>query len=211
VLQRLATKLRSRSQPPPGPATGHELRYWLSTGLGKGTYIYENYLRLFGVDAGSLAGKVVLDFGSGPLGGVLSVLGPAGVAGHAVDVLAGEYNDLRASPVPIEPVVDYRTALADDSCDVCFCTNALDHDPRPERVVGEIARLLKPGGLLYLHVHRRREDQLNKAHRFVVTEPIVRSWLRPYFDELWLRTDQDWPNDEPDLTMIYGCFSRRSP
>jgi SAM-dependent methyltransferase len=192
-----------------GPASGHELAYWRRRGLAKGTYIYDNYLRLWGLDPGSFAGRVVADYGSGPFGGVLSVL--EGVEGHPIDVLADEYNRLGVSPFPIEPAVDYRTPLPDASCDAVFCTNALDHDPRPARVTAEIARILKPRGVLYLHVHRRRRDQLNKAHRFVVTEDVVRSWLVEGFEELFLSIDADWPNDEPDLTMIYGKFARREP
>lgn len=204
---RLLDRVLRRRTEPEGPASGHEMRYWLERGLDKGTYIYENYLKLFGVTPEELRGKAVADFGSGPFGGVLSVL--PDVDGHPLDVLADRYNELGVSPYPIEPVVDDRTDLPDASCDVCFCTNALDHDPTPRDVVAEIARILKPGGLFLLHVHHRRAHQLNKAHRYVVTEETVRSWLGDDFDELALETDRDWPNDEPDLTMMYGRFVRR--
>jgi SAM-dependent methyltransferase len=200
---------RFRGHPEPsGPASGHELAYWRKRGLDKGTYIYDNYLRLWGLERDSLAGAVVADYGSGPFGGVLSVL--EHVEGHPIDVLAAKYNELAVSPYPIEPADKYCTGLPDAACDACFCTNALDHDPLPRRVVAEIARILKPGAPLYLHVHQRREDQLNKAHRYVVTEEIVRSWLQDLFDEVSLGCDRDWPNDEPDLTMIYGEFVRRA-
>jgi ubiquinone/menaquinone biosynthesis C-methylase UbiE len=46
--------------------------------------------------------------------------------------------DAAAIPVP------------DASFDVAVCTEALEHFPEPERVVREIARLLKPGGLVLL-------------------------------------------------------------
>jgi SAM-dependent methyltransferase len=204
VIQRL----RGAPDRESGPASGHELAYWRKRGLAKGTYIYDNYLRLWGLSRDSFAGAVVADYGSGPFGGVLSAL--EGVEGHPIDVLAAEYNEIGVSPFPIQPADDYRTPLPDALCDACFCANALDHDPHPRRVAAEIARILKPRGALYLHVHHRREDQLNKAHRYVVTEEIVRSWLDDLFEEVSLRADSDWPNDEPDLTMLYGKFLRRA-
>ena len=124
-------------------------------------------------------------------------------------MIADAYNEMGVSRFPVNPVNDYRTELPDDLCDAVFCTNALDHDPQPERVAAEIARILKPGGSFYLHVHHRRADQLNKAHRYVVTEDVVRSWLADDFEEASLDIDVDWPNDEPDLTMMYGRFVRR--
>ena len=69
-LRRPATPAGDASR----PASGHELRYWRERGLDKGTYIYENYLKLFGLERGSLSGKTVCDYGSGPFGGVLSAL-----------------------------------------------------------------------------------------------------------------------------------------
>jgi SAM-dependent methyltransferase len=209
ALRQLVGRLRG-GQKESGPASGHELNYWVKRGLDKGTYIYDNYLRLWGLERRSFAGKTVADYGSGPFGGLLSVLEDL-EKGHPIDVLADEYNEMAVSRFPIEPVRDYRTELPDGTCDAVFCTNALDHDPQPERVAAEIARILKPGGILYLHLHHRRADQLNKAHRYVVTEEIVRSWLAHDFEERSLETDADWPNDEPDLTMMYGKFARREP
>ncbi len=190
-----------------GSTQGHEVRYWLQTGLRKGTYIYDNYLRLFGLDKDELTGLTICDFGCGPLGGIPSVLPDVKVA-YPLDVLADEYNKWGACRFHIYPVRDYRTPLPDHICDVCFCTNALDHVPEPVRVATEIARLLKPGGSLYLHVHLRRSDQLNKAHRYVVSEDMVRDWLHEYFTFESVGVDWDWPNDEPDLTMLYAHLVR---
>lgn len=205
---RLFRRRRPPVTAPPGPASGHELNYWRRRGLEKGTFIYANYLELFGFTPEELAGKVVCDYGSGPFGGLLSVL-PGVEEAYPADVLADDYNALGVAAAPIRRVTDNHADVPDASCDVCFCTNALDHDPRPREVVEDIARLLRDDGIFCLHVHHRRADQLNKAHRYVVTEEVVRSWLTDDFEELWLRTDADWPNEEPDLVMMYGRWRRQ--
>jgi SAM-dependent methyltransferase len=76
------------------------------------------------------------------------------------------------------PSVDFRVmdagklSFADDSFDSCYALDILEHVDHPERVVAEVARVLKPGG------------------RFVVNVPAAKSeeWLlklRPsYFAEI---------------------------
>lgn len=207
-LHRRGLNLRRfvRRRPGERDTAGHELRYWQKTGLGKGTGIYESYLRLFGLRKEDLRGLSVCDYGCGPFGGVLSVLD--GVAAYPMDVLAGEYNELGHSPWPILAVDGHRTPLEDGACDVCFCTNALDHVPKPAQTVKELARIVKPGGSLYLHLHLRRLDQLNKAHRYPVSEVDVRRWVDGAFSVESLGVDVDWPNDEPGLTMLYAHLVR---
>jgi len=204
-------RLLRRDAAPAGEhaSAGHELRYWLQTGLDKGTGIYANYLTLFGVEPDSFRGLTVADFGCGPFGGVLSALEDLGTA-YPIDVLADEYNELGRSPWPVVPVVDSRTPLPASTCDACFCTNALDHVPDPERIAAELARILRPGGTLFLHLHLRRPDQLNKAHRYVVSEDDVRGWFAPWFDLERSGVEADWPNDEPSLTMFFATLRRRA-
>lgn len=192
------------------PSTaGHELRYWQKTGLAKGTGIYARYLQLFELDPGSLRGRKVADVGCGPFGGVLTALEE--IEAYPVDVLADEYNALGRSPWPILPVEDGRIPLEDGLCDACFCTNALDHVPDPADMSAELARILRTDGVLYLHLHLRRADQLNKAHRYVVTEEHVHDWLDPWFTFEAHGVDWDWPNDEPELTMLHATLRRRAP
>jgi SAM-dependent methyltransferase len=207
ALARTYGRLRRTIRRGSDSTASHELRYWRQTGLAKGTAIYEKYLRLFGLNKEDLAGLAVADYGCGPFAGVLSVL--EGIEAYPLDVLADEYNALGRSPWPIYPVRGHRTPLADACCDACFCTNALDHVPDPDRAVAELARILKPEGRLYLHLHLRRADQLNKAHRYVVREEDVRRWLHAAFELERLGIEQDWPNDEPDLTMLHAIAVRR--
>ena len=144
-------------------ARGSELKYWQRTGLAKGDELYARYFEAFGVDPAALADATVADFGSGPFGGVLAAL-PACRIGYPIDVLASDYNEWARSPFPIVEFSGEATTVPAGSCVAVFCTNAIDHTPKPELIADEITRILRPGGTFYLHVHARTEDELNKIH-----------------------------------------------
>jgi SAM-dependent methyltransferase len=46
-----------------------------------------------------------------------------------------------------------KLPLPDSSFDVVLCDNVVDHAENPRRIVEELARVLKPGGLLYFSVN----------------------------------------------------------
>ena len=186
---------------------GHELGCWQETGLSKGANIYEDYLKLFKLTGESFADLSVCDFGCGPFGGGLSAI-PSVKAAYPVDVLAEDFNEWGKSRFPMYPIRDYETSIPDGACDVCLCTNALDHVPEPRRAVSEIARVLKSEGSLYLQMHLREPHQLNKAHRYVVTVDMIRQWVDDYFEIQWESTGSDWVNDDP-YEMFYAHLLRR--
>ena len=69
--------------------------------------------------------------------------------------LASEYvgNDVEARPglTSVSPIE--ALDLPDASFDVVLCTQVLEHVRRPQKALGEIARVLKPGGHLLLTTH----------------------------------------------------------
>jgi SAM-dependent methyltransferase len=74
-------------------------------------------------------------------------------AGFFADRVVNHYV-LDVSPAPsVDVVGDARgMPLADSSMDVVLCTQVLEHIPDPIAVIGEIRRVLKPGGTLLLSV-----------------------------------------------------------
>jgi SAM-dependent methyltransferase len=69
--------------------------------------------------------------------------------------LASEYvgNDVEARPglTSVSPIE--ALDLPDASFDVVLCTQVLEHVRRPQQALGEIARVLKPGGHVLLTTH----------------------------------------------------------
>lgn len=64
---------------------------------------------------------------------------------------------LRSGKRPAQVVLAQNTVLPFESCsfDVALCDRALEHTPVPARLLGELARVLHPGGRLILWERRR--------------------------------------------------------
>jgi SAM-dependent methyltransferase len=181
-------------------ARGAELRYWQTTGLDKGADLYGRYFAAFGVDPAALEDATVADFGSGPFGGVLSVL-PRCRTGYPIDVLADEYNEWRKSPHPIVKFAGGPTSVPEAACDYVFSTNAIDHTPRPDLIADEIERILRPGGRFFLHVHARTDDELNKIHPVPWDEGTVRRVFGGFEVEELRSEERDRVNGGPYRTI----------
>jgi len=98
---------------------------------------------------GPLTGRVVADVGCGP--GYYTDAFRA--AGAVVLPLDGALEELHLAGDPPAGAVlgdaerlPIRTAVVDG----VFCSNMLEHTPRPGAVIGELVRVLKPGGWGYL-------------------------------------------------------------
>lgn len=96
-----------------------------------------------------LTGEVVLDIGGGP-GYFADAFAGAGARYAGLEPDAGELtargsvgrNTVRGSGLELP--------VADDSVDVCFSSNVLEHVPDPRRMAEEMLRVTRPGGVLFL-------------------------------------------------------------
>ena len=96
----------------------------------------------------------VLEVGSGGCG-IIFNFGAEDCLG--VDPLADDLRQLfpwqRTSSVPTLQAEGEKLPFGDSSFDIVLSDNVVDHAEDPRRIVEEIARVLKPGGLLYFTVH----------------------------------------------------------
>lgn len=136
------------------------------------------YTEHFGLELSFYSGKRILDIGCGPRGS----LEWADMAEQRVglDPLADDYRELGVG----QHAMDYVTAPAEDipfpeaHFDVVTAFNSFDHVDDLEKVVAEIARVTKPGGLFLLITE--------VDHAPTITEPQSFSWdildrLRPHW------------------------------
>ena len=95
------------------------------------------------------AGATILDVGGGP-GYFAEAFEKAGARCLAVEYILAEL--LAREAVHPGSLIGDGQALPfrDGAVDVCFSSNVLEHVPEPERMLAEMVRVTKPGGLVFL-------------------------------------------------------------
>jgi SAM-dependent methyltransferase len=108
----------------------------------------------------------VIEVGSGPHGLIFGFEAGLGVG---IDPLAVEYKrlfpDIQRHALTVAAMGE-ELPFADGSFDVVLSDNVIDHATRPLRIVDELVRVLRTGGLLYftVNVHHPVYDLASKAH-----------------------------------------------
>jgi len=142
---------------------------------------------------GPAIGVKMLDIGCGPLCGMLSIFPRA--SGVGIDPLAALYNEVWASPYVIYNWVEAEKQLmcrGKQWADMAWCIDVLDHCKEPASVLECTARLLKPGGLLYLYVDMRPEAKRNLLHPNPMTAERLRCLLKPEWE---IREEREYKLD----------------
>lgn len=130
-----------------------ELAYWQDRYVfGGGRFQNSHYQRTMLALAGErsddfLRGKVVADFGCGPRGSLTWMQSPAERIG--IDVLADSYLrhfDLSSQQMRYVTSTEMQIPLGDQTVDVLFTLNAMDHVNNFPVMCGELLRILRPGG-----------------------------------------------------------------
>ncbi len=132
----------------------------------------------FVAEYAELAGARVLDLGCG--GGILSeALAGAGARVTAIDLSLEQIEVARLHALESALDIDYRhcasAALAEEqpgSFDVITCMEMLEHVPEPAAILADCARLLKPGGRLFLSTINRNPKSFALA--IVAAEHLLR-------------------------------------
>lgn len=93
---------------------------------------------------GPLRGRTVLDVGGGP-GYFADAFAAAGARYVPVD---SDLAELGAHPLAVV-ASGLTLPFADGAVDVCYSSNVLEHVPAPERMLAEMVRVTRPGGLVF--------------------------------------------------------------
>jgi 2-polyprenyl-6-hydroxyphenyl methylase/3-demethylubiquinone-9 3-methyltransferase len=109
----------------------------------------------------ALAGSRILDVGCG--GGLLAeALARAGARVTAIDLAPGMIEVARLHAAESALAVDYRLVAAEEVAaaepagfDVVTCMEMLEHVPEPAAMTATLARLLRPGGALFVSTLNR--------------------------------------------------------
>jgi 2-polyprenyl-6-hydroxyphenyl methylase/3-demethylubiquinone-9 3-methyltransferase len=136
----------------------HAMQWWNTEGPLKTLHDINPERAAFVKTWSELSGSRVLDVGCG--GGVFSealasegaIVTGLDVESHAIDAAKAhaQTNELAIQYV-CQPIEDYE----DDLFDVITCMEMLEHVPDPSLIIKHCARLLKPGGYLFLSTINR--------------------------------------------------------
>ncbi len=136
-------------------------RFWDSHGDFRPLHLLNPVRLQFIAARAALAGRRVLDVGCG--GGLLSeALARAGAEVTGIDLAPGMIEVARLHAAESGLAIDYRVASAEELTQqqpahfhVVTCMEMLEHVPEPSAMMATLARLLAPGGALFLSTVNR--------------------------------------------------------
>lgn len=96
-----------------------------------------------------LRGKTLLDVGGGP-GYFADAFEAAGATYFSLDADAGELAGLGEARAGTVMGSGMDLPFRDQSLDVCYSSNVLEHVPRPWQMADEMVRVTKPGGITFI-------------------------------------------------------------
>ncbi|MDD3051267.1 MAG: methyltransferase domain-containing protein [Candidatus Cloacimonetes bacterium] len=133
-----------------------ELSYWKKQfGKSESGFANQFYQKYFMNIAGEnntefLTDKIIVDFGCGPRGSLHWITNSRLNIG--VDILANRYFDSFKSALKNHNMLylqcsEKNIPVPDNTADIVFTMNSLDHTDKPETMCSELIRILKVGGL----------------------------------------------------------------
>jgi 2-polyprenyl-6-hydroxyphenyl methylase/3-demethylubiquinone-9 3-methyltransferase len=135
-------------------------RFWDSHGEFRPLHLLNPVRLQFIAARASLNGSRVLDVGCG--GGLLAEsLAHAGAEVTGIDLAPGMIEVARLHAAESALAIDYRVAAAEELAraqvrfDVITCMEMLEHVPDPAAMTATLARLLRPGGALFVSTLNR--------------------------------------------------------
>ena len=120
--------------------------------------LFTRRLDLIGFDRAFFQGKVCLDAGCGGGRNTIAMAQLGAAEAHGIDVGAAGIEDARKRSQGLPNVVFKQANVEaipypDNSFDAVWCAGVLMHVADEEKALDELARVLKPGGLLYMLVY----------------------------------------------------------
>jgi len=136
-------------------------RFWDPEGEFRPLHLLNPVRLQFVAERAPLAGSRVLDVGCG--GGLLSeALTRAGARVTGIDLAPGMIEVARLHAAESQLDIDYRGTAAEElartaaeSFDIVTCMEMLEHVPAPASMTATLARLLRPGGALFVSTLNR--------------------------------------------------------
>lgn len=158
-------------------AQNAEYAFWVSRGVSGLKEEGEKMLKHF-FEAPSTYSGTVVELGAGPMGYTSIISADKKIA---IEPLTERYRELFVLPEDVQYLegMGENIPLPDNYADVVFCSNVLAHVQCPEKVIQEIKRILKLGGIMYFSIYFDVESTL---HPFNFTRKEAKELLEKYLN-----------------------------
>lgn len=166
-----------------------ELIYWRTRYKEEGHQFYNKHYKELMLNIAQetsdmfLDGKIVADFGCGPRGSLAWTDKP--IIKLGIDVLAGKYlenfgDELIKHGMVYVTSSEERIPVPDAFVDYLFTINSLDHVANLERMVFEISRIMKPGGIFLASFNLNEPPTVCEPQS--ITEEMIRTKVLKDFE-----------------------------
>jgi ubiquinone/menaquinone biosynthesis C-methylase UbiE len=158
---------------------------WLAMPAARRRSEWCRHLEELGLSLDGFRGQRVLEVGCGPTGIVYFIDAERRVGLDPLGDFYARWNGHFGPPIELVSAKAEAMPFDSASFDTVFCTNCLDHTEDAPAVLAEIARVLRPSGLLVVHVDL--DSPLRKLHKLV--KPRTAGALHPLsLSYGWLRS-----------------------
>lgn len=198
-----------------------DLKYYQPITKERSIDFFEKTIRRFELNLTDFDRQKIADIGCGPYGIIKGLAEESSQdltifldTIYGIDPLVNEY--LKFNTLPQGNNFNYIACqgesipLENDTLDLAFCINVIDHVENPDRVIEEIHRILKPGGEFCCAVHvvtnlstpiRPLLFALDKNHPHHFTTSIILKQIEKIFNNARLTSTVTMIEDQPDFTF----------
>jgi SAM-dependent methyltransferase len=194
-----------------------ELLYWKTVPqpdpVARDDYYRRYLLGIAGqTDDSYVAGKVIADFGCGPMGSL--TWARSAIARIGIDVLSDLYADEFREAIQSHGMIYVKSTektipLPTAYVDVMFTLNAMDHVDDFPTMCQEILRVIKPGGEFVGSFNLGEDPTMCEPQR--LTEDAVKDTLLKHLEIVSYRTAPHGPEENPYGALLDGTGSQPIP
>lgn len=147
-----------------------------------------------------------LDLGSG----LVSVLERSGKKFIALDPLMDEYDKIfplsNRKFTYVAQLEQDKIPFPDGHFDWVFCVNVIDHTPDPIKLIEEIWRVLKPGGMFFFEINF--DDHISPAHYGLWNKELVNKILNSQTHLFAMINDISFRNPSYPQELYWAEYKR---
>jgi SAM-dependent methyltransferase len=157
-------------------------------------------------------GKVVVEIGCGPTGGVLKFIKARlriGIEPLANRFLEKGFENILNPDILLLDSFGEQVPLVNGFADVVCCMHSLGHVRQPERVLAETDRILKEEGMVLILEIMRTPEQLTRDHAVSLLPDDLIGWFEAHnYSPIRIDTTRTIKEDSRELPLFYGIFKK---